>query len=41
MLLKRVVDAGFAGAYESSDNMLGPVSMGNTCVIALKPNKGE
>lgn len=37
MLLKRVMEAGFINAYESSDTMLGPVGMGNTVVIAIKP----
>ena len=37
MLLKRVVEAGYANARESADTMLGPVGMGNRVVIAYKP----
>jgi len=41
MLLRRVIEAGFVHAHESPDTLLGPVGIGNTCVIAYKRLEGD
>jgi len=41
MLICRVTEAGFVRASQTADSILGPVGIGNTCVIAYKPAEGE
>jgi SAM-dependent methyltransferase len=41
MLLKRVFDAGFLDAHESSQTILGDPGIGNRIVVAHKPIEGE
>lgn len=41
MLYKRVVAAGYVNVRESPDTFLGPLGVGDTCVIGYKPKEGE